>query len=718
MHHYENIRELSSDHGMWISRVKSLLESRKLVDGEKKEIVQFKDEKEANEYVAELDALIKSGKEDINLIGTESIQFLENLRNKIVMQEGAIKELGGEYESSANLVEQMIQSEGGKNLQLTANIEAIIFDINNYSGDKLQARRRMERLISRFNRDLKKVNVELKETDQLVDIAELYAETPNRSISDYINTISMSLRVWRKGYDEKTYFDTQKEFSQEWSDASGLLIDPTPRYSASYISQKYGRYNEVLKNKEWAGIQEELRISRELGTMPEIIQLQTESIVDNVRQAINNKNEGNKTAADAEFTAFMRHVFPSFLSHSIGTQKVMSSEIDFDPNGNPIISLKTTSMGKGAVSMFVDNMAESSIRVLRLENTGVIGGRKVDVRDVKNVDEIIQNASIIPGESNLRQEIRTQNERGESYDETLVPFQDVVGVFTSFNNRFLVARDNLTDLAPSGRGILNERFKKWYDNKLSELSGDTVAIERLESLYGEFVKKEAVHSTPEPVRQMIRAMYWDSITKTGFTNLIKAADNKAILGTLAASYFKYYSTAESVGAKTQGSLQFLKEIKNFNEYFSLEQRDAIDYTIAKHEQGGYEVVFLRDESGKAFSAERLVKEQLREQLKEHPAGSDSRKAIQNQIDNLLEILPSLGKGRSSIDAHTHLGTNAANAIYLHRGRVIGGMDGNGKTAGVKPTAWFNDPSGTIMLKTNFTYDPKICLLYTSPSPRD
>ena len=707
MHHYENVRELSSDHGMWVSRVKSLLESRKLVDGEKKEIVQFKDEKEANEYVAELDALIKSGKEDINLIGTESIQFLENLRNKIVMQEGAIKELGGEYESSAKIVEQMIQSEGGKNLQLTANIEAIIFDINNYSGDKLQARRRMERLISQFNGDLKKVGVELKETDQLVDIAELYAETPNRSISDYINTISMSLRAWRKGYDEKTYFETQKEFSQEWSDAAGLLIDPTPRYSASYISQKYGRYNEVLKNKEWIGIQEELRMSRESGTMPEIIQLQTESIVDNVRQAINNKNQGNQTAADAEFTTFMRHVFPSFLSHSIGTQKVMSSEIDFDPNGNPIISLKTTSMGKGSVSMFVDTMAESSIRVLRLENTGVVAGRKTDVRDIKNLDEIIKNASIVPGESNLRQEIRTQNERGESYDETLVPFQDVVGVITSYNNRFLVAKDNLTDLAPSGRGILNERFKKWYDNKLSELSGDTVAIERLEALYGEFVKKGAVHSTDEPVRQMMRAMYWDSVTKTGFTNLIKSADNQAVVETLGASYFKYFSLAESVGAKTQGSLQFLREISNFNEYFSPEQRAAIDYSLAKHEQGGYEIVSLKDESGKAFSAERLVKQQLREQLKEHPAGSDSRKAIQNQIDNLLEILPSLGDGRSSIDAHTHLGTNAANAIYMHRGRVVGGMDGNGNTAGVKPTAWFNDPSGTIMLKTNFTYDPKV-----------
>jgi|APSaa5957512535_1039671.scaffolds.fasta_scaffold02389_3 hypothetical protein len=707
MNHYDNVRELSSDHSMWISRVKGLLESRKLVDGEKKEIVQFENEQEAKDYIAELDALIKSGKEDINLIGSESIEFLENLRNKIVLEEGAIAELGGEYESSAKLVEQMIQSEGQENFKLIANIEAIIFDINNYSGDKLQARRRMERLLSSFSKDLKSVGIELKETDQLVDIAELYAESPNRTISDYINKLSMSLRAWRKGYDEKTYFQTQKEFSQEWSDASGLLIDPTPRYSASYISQTYGRYNESLKGPEWVGIQEGLRIAREEGVLSEIIQLNTESIVDNVRSAINIKNEGNIQSADAEFTTFMRHVFPSFLSHSIGTQKVMSSELDFDPNGKPIISLKTTSMGKGAVSMFVDNMGESSIRVFRLENTGVLNGRKIDTRSAKNVDELIKNASIIPGESNLRQEIRSQNERGESYDETLVPFQDVVGVITSFNNRFLVAKDNLTDLAPSGRGILNERFKAWYDNKLSEISTDALAVERLKALYGEFVEKGAVHSTDEPVRQMVRAMYWDSITKTGFTNLVKAVDNQALLGNLGASYFKYFSLAESVGAKTQGSLQFLREINNFNEYFSPEQRDAIDYSLQKHEQGGYEIVSLKDESGKAFSSERLVKEQLRKQLKEHTPGSESYNAVKNQIDNLLEMLPSLGDGRSSIDAHTHLGTNAANAIYLHRGRVVGGMDGNGNTAGVKPTAWFNDPSGTIMLKTNFTYDPQV-----------
>tara|TARA_R100000093_G_scaffold71741_1_gene48717 strand:+ start:5 stop:3862 length:3858 start_codon:yes stop_codon:yes gene_type:complete len=63
--------------------------------------------------------------------------------------------------------------------------------------------------------------------------------------------------------------------------------------------------------------------------------------------------------------------------------------------------------------------------------------------------------------------------------------------------------------------------------------------------------------------------------------------------------------------------------------------------------------------------------------------------------------------RSGIDGHTWLGTRAARSIYLHRGRVVGGDNERGKTAGVKPTGWFNSPEGTILMKTNFTYDPRI-----------
>ena len=73
---------------------------------------------------------------------------------------------------------------------------------------------------------------------------------------------------------------------------------------------------------------------------------------------------------------------------------------------------------------------------------------------------------------------------------------------------------------------------------------------------------------------------------------------------------------------------------------------------------------------------------------------------------LTDMLPSL-LNSSAIDAHTWLGTNAANVLYLHRGRYLGGVTGN---AGIKPSGWFNDPLGTIFLKTNFTFDPKVAEL--------
>ena len=712
LYHYDNVREVSTDHLQWIGRVKNLLESRKIVEGEKTEIAQFESEKEAKIYIAELDALIESGKKDFNLVSKESLDYLENLKRKIVMEEGVIRDLTEDYSSAAKLVEETILSEGKENYKLVSMIEAIVFDIQNYPGDRLQARRRMETMRARFAEDLEKIDIELTESDQLQDIAEMYSKSERLNVSEFVDILKMSLRVWRKGYDEKTYFETQKAFSEDWNDASTNNVDPTPRYSASYISQIYGKYNESLKGSNWIGIQEELRMSREKGILPEIIQLHTETIVDNVKQAINIKNEGRPQEAEAEFVSFMRHIFPSFLSNSIGTEKILSSELNFDSKNRPIISLKSIAIGKGSVTQFIDNMANSSIRVLRIENTGVFDGRKVDIRDELSnsgtLDKLIQDARIVPGESMLMQEVRYQSERGESYDETLVPFQRTVGVITSYNNRFLVALDNLNQKAPSGRGILNEKFKKWYDNKLSELTGDALAIKNLEGLFGDYVKKDAIHFTDEPVRQMVRAMYWDSITKSGFTDFIKAVDNQASLNKLGANYFKRFNLAESVGAKTQGSVQFLKEISKFTEYFTNEQKIAIDYSLDKNlNKGGYEIISLKDESGKAFSAERLGKQLLKEQLKEHDKGTPSYEAVEKQLKDLIKMLPSMADGRSSIDAHTHLGTNAMHAIYLHKGRLAGGMDGNGNTAGVKPTAWFNDASGTIMLKTNFTYDPKI-----------
>ena len=57
---------------------------------------------------------------------------------------------------------------------------------------------------------------------------------------------------------------------------------------------------------------------------------------------------------------------------------------------------------------------------------------------------------------------------------------------------------------------------------------------------------------------MIRAMYWDGVSSSSFTELIKAANNSAELGTIGSSFFKYVQLAEATGAKTRGSRRLIE----------------------------------------------------------------------------------------------------------------------------------------------------------------
>ena len=840
--HFETLRAETHGASSWIQGVRELLSSRKtseeVIDPKTKETTtvektqEFRDNKEAEQFVAELDRLIEEGQK-LKLVSSDpaleenNIQLLKDLRNKVVDAEGSIKELGVEYESSAQKIEELMKSEWDSNTQLGLLVEQIIFGHDNNITDRLLGRRRMETLQARLIDKLDRVGIKIEENAELTDIADLYANNPRIGMVDFVDQIAMSLRVWRKGYDEATWFETQKEFSEQWSDASGHNIDPVLRYSPAYVSQTYGRHNDSLKSLDWFVIQEEIAVAREAGNTSEVTELIRTNVVENVRQAILSKNTDgtgkdarvNREKADAEFIDFMNHVFPSYLANSIGTQKVESSTLDFDSNGNPLIITKSTSLGKGSISMFIDNMAgpvktkiydvvvdmyehptlksvdtrtgkedaadiwvvdniaearsqltaikaglgkgknfanritregdhhiirhkygdhkriyirgtepeglirdvagrkkgqpyikstdTGPIRVLRFEHTGVFNSTKQDVRNIDGLDSIIENANLAPGELNLKQNIRSEQHRGESTNAVSEPIGNVVRIITSYNNEFLVGLDGLRETGPTGRGVLNERFKVWYDAKAEQLAEDPVALRKLEALFSEFVEEGAIDSIGEPVRQMARIMYWDSVSSKSVTDLIKAADNKAELGRLGSSFFKKVVLAEATGAKTQGSVEFLKEARNFSDTWTSELKEAVDYSINKLEnQGGYELVSLGDEIGRAFSSERLTKELLRKLKKEHKKGTPSYDAIERQIKQLAVMLPSM-LDRSGVDGHTWLGTRAARSIYLHRGRVVGGDNENGKTAGVKPTGWFNSTEGTILMKTNFTYDPRI-----------
>ena len=703
-------------------RAKSLLNSRVDVDEKgNRKLKQFESPEEAEQFIAELDDLMGAVK-DNKTIPDGSMTLLKSLRDRVVSEESAIKELGAEYESAAELLSETIKAGDEQNELLLSNVAAIIYDMDNFTVDRMPAQRRKERMVASFIKDLKNVNVEVAEDATLSEIVELYEQTPGKNVSEVIRNIAFRIGAWRKGYNEETWVKTQMELSKRWEDLSSLNADPTPRFSASYISQEYGRYNPELKDSDWLSLQEGLRESRELqvGDEPSAEnRVEREKIISAVRSAIDIKNVDNELAATEEFNSFMKDVFPAFLAHSVGTERVTSGALDF-VEGKPIIELVDTVMGKGAVVDFIKSMSDNNIFVIRLNQKGVYGGSKVDVRTIDTIDSVISSAQVILGEGKI-------NQLNAGLEIGVPPFQKVIRVITSYNNELLVSMDNLTETIrstrrrPDGkpvldregnpiideRGVLNEVFNTWFQSKRQQLinteegGAQSVAVKKFDSLY----KKHTigVEATEEPVRQMIRAMYWNSISSKAFTNLIKAADNKAEMRDLGSEYFNRFSLAEATGAKTQGSTQFLREVRQHSEYLPPEVTESINLYL---KEGTFEIVGVNDKSGKAFSAERLVKEQLKEQLKLHTRGTPSHDALLKAGKELTDMLPSL-LDSSAVDAHTWLGTNAANVLYLHRGRYLGGKTGN---AGVKPTGWFNDPLGTIFLKTNFTYDPKVAEL--------
>ena len=261
-----------------------------------------------------------------------------------------------------------------------------------------------------------------------------------------------------------------------------------------------------------------------------------------------------------------------------------------------------------------------------------------------------------------------------------------------------------------------------------EIQQAQVLLKNLNTLYNKLAYGN--NPTDNQIRQMVRAMYWDKITSQGFDKLINNIDNADILAEHGSKLFKYYSLAESSSSKTQGSNQFLREITWVDKespFLEPNQRKSIDYALKK---GKMEIVGIRDESlvgvknkagvakaENAFSNESLVKRALDEYIKSEAYGKVglTREAAETQRDKLLELIGSLD-GSSSINAHTWIGTHFARVAYLHKGRMLRSdipdelAGTHPHTAGTKPSGWFNSPEGSILMKTNFTFDKKVATM--------
>ena len=201
-------------------------------------------------------------------------------------------------------------------------------------------------------------------------------------------------------------------------------------------------------------------------------------------------------------------------------------------------------------------------------------------------------------------------------------------------------------------------------------------------------------STNPAVRNMIRALYWDRVSPQAFNELVHAAANKTNLGEMASSFFKYISLAEASGAKAQGRIEVLRTIRKVNKELPDEQKKYIDEYL---KDPNLNLTVVADETMKSLNAEQITKSLLKQYEKEYSPSKAELDAMKGELKTYYKSLASSG-----IDAQSWLSSKAASVLYAFKGRSLGD-----NLAGLKPEGYFSGPEGSMLLKTNFVYDPYI-----------
>lgn len=591
-------------------------------------------------------------------------------------------------------------------------LNQMLFDMNNYSHDRIHAKRRTDEMVSRFTKLLQ------TKYDEIV--------SPNATLKDVIKIMNKKggsaeanrllvqhLEVWRKGYDETTFFEMQLKEQESMGDYSTQLSKKQQDVSPSTISARYERYNPNLKSSEFNTLLERYIEDDFIGISSNKNKKQLrKQIRDEVIDAIYIKHDISKDIKEdklpiefvKERQQFLENTYPQLILQQIGRDFIPSAKLFQNKNGTPSLEISRTIVGKGMLSEFIKEMrdidgqgnkGDLSFDVLMLEKTGTWGGRRQDINNIKNIESIIKQSSLQSEIINQKKQLLKNQEISEKPSLT-DEFQDVIRIPVSQNTTLIVGRSGLVD------GRLNKRFKKWYDSKVKYLNdkkpeGYEKTLNHLKIIFGDFIKESELNSPSSrpDIKQMIRFMYFDKTSPKLFNDILLNADNSAARNEIGSNLFKYISLAESTGAKSQASEKFIKIMKE-DGFVSESQINAIDDYLSRK---GLNIVAVGDEqSGSPLNAQYLVRDKLKN---EQNLGEVSKKQSE-QIGKLLKSLDS-----STLNAQSYLGTTAASLIYMHKGRKIDDPNSSFGTAGVKPTAWFNNNGESVLLKTNFVYDPKI-----------
>ena len=257
---FGSMSERLDSHSTFYSEAGKLIDTLKDGKGDTSVIRQLTQE-ELEHTLNKIDAVMSYGMQN-DMIPKKDIELLKQLRGSIVHKNMTVKEVS-QYESAARVIENMVTESVDNNSKIKKLVNNLVYDMANYSHDKIMGKPRQDRYIKILTEELKSLNIDVKEIPTgLGDLIAKHVELGRAE--SVIEGLDLRLRAWRMGYDEVDFMERVRENSQYYSDMTSSNIDQHPRFTANTIRQRYSKYNENIDGIEYNNILERIRESREI----------------------------------------------------------------------------------------------------------------------------------------------------------------------------------------------------------------------------------------------------------------------------------------------------------------------------------------------------------------------------------------------------------------------------------------------------------------------
>ena len=598
-------------------------------------------------------------------------------------------------------------------------ISKIIFGYQNYASDKIQGRRRLDALVADLTKQLKDGGIEVSGSDTLSQMVTKYFNSGltleqkikrniDLDLATFAKELNKHVDAWNSVMSDAEWRSGVKKWRDYFGDSS--LKDKNVDIFAKSGKEinRLSDHNSYFKAEEFSRTKEELKLSlikeKEVGDVG-LVRFWIDNILSEAEVAYNIMHRDSPDKAAKEFESFKHSVVKELLFASAGSHSARSVKLVYAETieGKPTYLLTESRMTTSSigVSEIMREFEEAGVYVALVENEAIILGDNGIPREVSNVFAIRDVDVEYFNNAKLQATRDSTKERMESDSEVIRPIgPEVIRIPISFN----------TQLVIDSRGVGNSRevFRGWYNDKLSKLEEGRAEgviskeiIDNFKSLFS-VIEKEGELNTSQ-LEVFVSSMYWDKMNSAAFNRLMKNPTTGSEINPTMAALFKYLSLGEGVGAKIAGNDIALRAIRRANEsgkyageLLTTLQDNVIDYYLDK---GKLEIVSIQDEAGH-FNSSAIVKDRL-----EELEAIESVRADAAYTKNMAEDIMRSLKDKSAVDGATYVGTNMWHLSLLQEGRESG--DGSG---GVKQSIAYNDGINTVLLKQNFTFNPRIAAM--------